>query len=54
MNEEKTDLSFIVDGVKLTCLPKGKLNEFCPLIYDCQNQGGILIVFMKSFYIVTR
>ena len=44
-----TDLSFIVDGIALKNLPKGKLTEFCPLVYDCQKQGGDTNCFYKKF-----
>jgi len=46
---DKIDLSFIVDGIKSTNLPKGKLAEFCPCIYYCQKQGVDANCFYEKF-----
>ena len=46
---DNTDLSSIVNAVKLTNLPKGKLAEFCPCIHYCQNQGVDTNCFYEKF-----
>ena len=49
MDNEKIDLSLIIGRVKLTNLLKGKLAEFCPVIYACQKQGIDANCFYEKF-----